>query len=442
MHKFLLFLVMSIFFFIVGCGSESSNVHYPTYNTSINNDTEECQNPNTITAVNPRPMLVILVNYNNVSFQSNSSTWRKKIFGKSDHQLNDYYLEVSSNQFEFQQAMEDSGCANDGIISINIDKNHPDIDINNPAFAQNVYNDLKNALIATDNNVDFSNYDNDANGKITSNELLLTFIIAGFEDAYESTHVTNGIWAHQYCMTESANSPTLDGVSLMGCQNGGNFALFGEKHDIAHPDDATIGIIAHELGHATFNLPDLYNTQNVNSGGIGNFGLMGGGTWAQQNAIEYPGNTPVHFSAWSKIYNGWLNASTSTGNVILHASSSIDYNVVKIPINATSYYLLENRGNNGYDKGLYSLTGNFNGGMALWKVDETKLTAQHFDDNNVNADTQNKGVDLVEAQVGNIDSHGGGGDEDALYYEGNKNSFSTLITNISQRGSSMSLNIN
>jgi M6 family metalloprotease-like protein len=427
MHQYILFFLSSVFFFFVGCGTSSSFEQQE-------DDASLATVPHAQASI---PMLGILINYNNQQISSNETTWSNKLFGKNEHQLNHYYLEVSAMHFEFSKVSENYGIVNDSIISVYLDKDHP-----NSSNLSLTYPDLNAALIVADDYIDFSQYDNNSDGKITPNELLLTFIIAGFEDAYEASHVTNGVWAHQYCMTSNTNSPTLDGVSLMGCQNGGNFALFGERHDISHPHDATIGIIAHELGHATFGLPDLYNTANVNSGGVGYFGLMGSGTWARQNSVEFAGNTPVHFTAWSKIYNGWLNATSSTGNVTLYASSSSSYNVVKIPINATSYYLLENRGNSGYDKGLYSLSGNFDGGMALWKIDKTKLTTQHFEDNNVNADTQNKGVDLVEAQASNIDSSGAGGDEDALYYEGNKNSFSTLITNISQRGSSMSLNIN
>ena len=424
MYKFLLSFFSFIFF--VGCGSGTT--------FEEQDSTSLATVPHAQSSI---PMLGILINYNNQQVSSDDTTWSNKLFGKSEHQLNHYYQEVSNLHFEFAKVTESYGIANDSIVSVNLSKNHP-----NSSNLSLTYPDLKNALTLANSYVDFAQYDTNGDGKITPNELLLTFIIAGYEDAYEASHVTNGVWAHQYCMTTDTNTPTLDGVSLMGCQNGGNFALFGERHDISHPHDATIGIIAHELGHATFDLPDLYNTLNPNSGGIGYFGLMGSGTWGMQNSVDYAGNTPVHFSAWSKIYNGWLQATQSTGNITLNASSSSSYNVVKIPINTTSYYLLENRNNSGYDKGLYSLSGHFDGGVALWKIDTTKLTAQHFDNNNVNADTQSKGIDLVEAQVSSIDNTGGGGDENALYYEGNNNSFSTLITNISQRGSSMSLNIN
>jgi M6 family metalloprotease-like protein len=271
----------------------------------------------------------------------------------------------------------------------------------------------------------------------------LTFIIAGYEDAFEGHHVTNGIWAHQYCMTSSSNVPTLDSVTLMGCANEGNFALFGERHGVTNSHDATIGIIAHELGHSAFHLPDLYNTANINSGGIGYFGLMGAGTWARQNNSEYPGNTPTHFSAWSKYYNGWVTPKTVSANTstTLTQTASLNYDMIKIQINATSYYLLENRNNAGYDKGLYVLDGTFGGGIAIWKIDETKMTSYYFDNNIVNADTTNKGVDLVEARAGTIDSLGSGGDEDALYYQENVNYFLNLVDGISPRASVMNLNI-
>ena len=438
MHKFLLFLISSVFFFFVGCGSGATAPSLALSGCSV-----DSQTTNTVTvATVPHtkasiPMLGILVSYNNVQITSSDSIWSHKLFGYNEHELNHYYKEVSNNQFHFVQATESNGTHNDGIVSIHLNKDHP-----NSSNLSNFYLDLKNALVNLNSYVDFSNYDSDANGKITPDELLLTFIIAGFEDAYENHgHVTNGVWAHQYCMTESTNSPTLDSVSLMGCQNGGNFALFGERHDISDSHDATIGIIAHELGHATFNLPDLYN-MTQSKGGIGNFGLMGAGAWSYTVSDTYPGATPVHFSAWSKVYNKWITPTVHQGFVTLNETFSAGYNIEKISVNSNCYYLLENRNNSGYDRGLYSLGGNFQGGIAIWKIDNTKLTDSHFEHNDVNGDTQNKGVDLVEAKPSNIDSSAGSGHEFVLFYKGNVDSYEAKIANISQRGSSMSLNIN
>ncbi len=423
------FLSLFLIFFL-GCDSDN------TIAVKESNSPQKISSPSI-------PMLGVLVNYSNIQISSNDNIWNKKLFGQEQNQLNHYYLQASSNNFKFTQAQESSATVNDGIISIHLNKKHPNIDIDSHLFTEKVYGDLKDALQATDNFIDFSNYDTDANGYITPNELLITFIIAGYEDAYEGMHVTNGVWGHQSCMVSDSNIPTLDGVKLMDCSNSGNFALFGERHNMSNPHDATIGIIAHELGHSAFDLPDLYNTTNYTSGGIGFFGLMGSGTWASKNSNEYAGNTPTHFSAWSKIYNGWITPITANeSSASLHETASLNYNIIKIPINQNSYYLLENRNNSGYDRGLNSLTGEFNGGIAIWRVNETKLTQTFIDNNTINADTHNKGIDLVEALNGTIDSNGDGGNENALYYKENVSFYENIVSDISQRGSTMNLIIN
>ena len=204
------------------------------------------------------PMLVVLINYNNIEINSSDTVWHNKLFGGEEHQLNHYYAQASNNNFQFIEVVENSNIANDGIISVHLDKNHPNMDIDSSNFESKTYGDFKVALELLDNFLDFSNYDNDANGYITPDELIVTFIIAGYEDAYEGRHVTYGMWGHQSCLQMTTGVPILDGVSLLSCDNKGNFAIFGERHDVENPHDATIGIIAHELGHSTFNLPDLY----------------------------------------------------------------------------------------------------------------------------------------------------------------------------------------
>jgi len=409
---------------------------------NVNNSNSEYTNtniakvPHNLTSI---PMLGILISYNNVHITSSDTIWSEKLFGESEHQLNHYYMQASNGNFHFEKINETNGIYNDGIVSVHLNKNHPDTDIDRYKFDLVTHPDLRDALLAVNNDIDFSNYDTNADGHITPDELLLTFIIAGYEDSYEGHHVTNGIWGHQSC-TYSDYTPIIDGVTLMGCENSGNFAMFGEKHDVNNPHDATIGIIAHELGHSAFSLPDLYNT-NGYEGGIGSFGLMGAGVWTRQNDSEYHGNTPTHFSAWSKVYMQWVEPIEVHGSSSLIETASDDYNVIKIPISANSYYLLENRNNNGYDKGLYSLEGVFNGGIAIWQIDENKLTTNNFLNNNVNNDVEEKGVDLVEAQNTNIDSYSDGG-EKALFYSPEKTSFGTIVTNISTRGSVMNLNIN
>lgn len=441
MNKVYSLLFVLIFF--LGC--DATNNSSSALASSVDSASDVTQ---TTTAKSSIPMLVILVSYSNVQISSSLSTWSQKLFGKDEGELNHYYYQASAGNFEFSP-VENIENISDGVVNISFNKNHPDIDIDYTyVFNNSVHPDLASSLkiIDRETDIDFSNYDTDANGFITPDELLLTFIIAGYEDSYAGKHITNGVWAHQSCISDSSYIPILDGVKLMSCSGGGNYALFGELHyepGMNDKHDATIGIIAHELGHSAFNLPDLYNTSDPDSGGIGYFGLMGSGTWAAKNSYEYPGATPTHFSAWSKIYNKWITPrEESYSSTTLNATSSIDYDIIKIPINSTSYYLLENRNNSGYDQGLYSIDGNFQGGMAIWKIDETKLSQSYFYNNSVNADTNNKGVDLVEAQNGLIDAYGDWGHENALYYSGNKDYFLNLVSDISEPSSVMNLNIN
>lgn len=437
------FIILITILVFLGCspgGSSGTTLNSIVYTSS------ECTNTDILTTSHEitRPMLVVLVSYKDIQIDSSVSTWNSKIFGNSEGQLNNYYDEISNGKFAFTQA---TNC--NGIASVYLDKNHPYADINTYVddYYSQILPDLKLSLEALDDNISFDIYDTDGDGHITPDELLITFIIAGYEDAYEG-HVAQGIWGHQSCV-DSTNTPTLDGVTLMGCIDDGNYALFGEKHNKANPHDATIGIIAHELGHSAFNLPDLYNTSS-STGGIGVFGLMGAGTWTQKDANEYAGATPVHMTAWSKIYNNWItpeDVNDTNITQVLNATSLSSYNIIKIPINLNEYYLLENRYNSGYDRGFYILSDTFTGGMAIWHINEANLTPSRLLANNVNSDTNDKAVDLVEAASANIDS-GGYGDEKNLFYSTNVTSFSgedgneTNITSISVPGETMTLNVN
>lgn len=374
------------------------------------------------------PMLVVLINYNNVKINSSINTWGQKIFSKSEGQLNHYFQEVSNAKFEFSQATE---C--NGIASVTLDKNHPNVDIESSSFSDLVHPDLALALTTLNEKISFDIYDTNGDAKITPKELVFTFIIAGYEDAYEGYHVTNGIWAHKFC-TSTTNTPILDGVDLMGCSTGGNYSLFGERHDITTTRDATIGIIAHELGHSAFSLPDLYDTSDGN-GSIGYFGLMGSGGWSRKDNSEYSGQTPSHMSAWSKVFNNWITPDTSTGagKTVIETFLN-NSNVYKVPIDADNYYLIENRNNNGYDRGLFRLGGDFQGGLAIWKIDENIINT-NLSSNTVN-NGDSRGVDLMEAvDILNNEAN--------LFYDGNVNSFAPAnITSISTRDSVMTLDIN
>ena len=89
------------------------------------------------------PMVVILINYNNVKISSSDTVWHNKLFGREEHQLNNYYAEVSNNHFQYTEVVENSNIKNDGVISVYLDKNHPNTDVDDYDFESKTYGDFK-----------------------------------------------------------------------------------------------------------------------------------------------------------------------------------------------------------------------------------------------------------------------------------------------------------
>ncbi len=182
-------------------------------------------------------------------------------------------------------------------------------------------------------------------------------------------------------------------------------------------------------------LPDLFDT-NTGLSAIGRFGLMDG-----QAIFAYSGCFPPEPSAWEKIYLGWTTPKEAslkdmqiniTTNLAATASDTV---ILKIPINASEYYLVENRirdankdgskvrissqdgsitdllfakDTDGYysynvdslsgvildvDEFDWALPGN---GIVIWHIDENIINSK-ISDNKINTDKNLRGVDVEEA---------------------------------------------
>jgi hypothetical protein len=190
-------------------------------------------------------------------------------------------------------------------------------------------------------------------------------------------------------------------------------------------------------------LPDLFDT-NTGLSAIGRFGLMDG-----QSIFSYSGLFPPEPSAWEKIFLGWVQpviVSPGTFDINLTAglaASLTDTVILKVPINSSEYFLMENRerdvNNNGstltiqlggqtitktFTKdatGYYSFavdsvhgvvtdvdeydwslpgwitdTSNYKGGILIWHIDDNVINAKIATDQ-INTDINDRGVELVEA---------------------------------------------
>ena len=329
-----------------------------------------------------RPLLVILVDFNDVKFTySDADESFQRLFFGDNNSVKDYFLETSYGKLEIIPASEtyttDYNGEDDGVIHVTLDMNHPN----------KLTPDLvKGAFEKANHYIDYASYDKNEDEFITPNELSIILVVAGYEEAYGS--LTPHVWAHKSSLGGHVQH---DGVKLSP------YASIGELH--GHERQATIGVMCHELGHLMLGLPDLYDT-TYESVGIGRWGLMGSG--ASNQIGTYAGDKPAHLCAWSK---ATVNITEPEDIVvsaqevsILDAGNNPDVKRLWIdPYRVKEYFLLEHRQQLGYDSGLPGE------GLLIWHIDDHQCN---------NDDVNHKLVDLEEAdEQDDLDSDANRGDE-------------------------------
>ena len=457
--RLFLILIVSLLLFLISCSKKeedsSSTSSYPCYTTTPS-DKGSCSSISTLTASTKVPLLLVRVQYNNACFSSDETTWANKMFGTSDGQMNHYLAETTYSKYQFTPASETSGCSNDGVITVDIPENHPNTQKNSWSCH------ASKAITEVDSYVNFAAYDTDSNDNLSVSELQVIFMVAGGESA-SNINTPGGVWGMAtslYCDADGDGSVraeegerwlTKDNVNLLGInsssygQNG--YSQFGERQGRSSSDtwDATIGIMAHELGHAYFLLPDLYDTRlsPINSG-IGAFGLMGSGVWGRKSSSEKSGATPVHLSAWSKENISACVPQTvdnGTNNITLPAvykniDNASSCGIYKATTSTSGeYFLFENRSSGGYDQGFngllldnsssYGVWSSYSGGAAIWHIKDILITCS---DNNTCETQSPKLVDLEEANYGDLDNRSSIGRTTHLFYSGNNSTFDNSST--------------
>ena len=373
------------------------------------------------------PTLFILV-----QFTDRAGTYGAANFASLlSNQLQTYFREVSYGRFGTAPAAESHGTANDGVVGwLPLNQPHP-----NTAGSTDVRNQqlAKDAMLAADPYVNYAAFDLNNDNYVDSNELAVVVIPAGYETAYDGGLSSPSVWGHQWSIWAVA-APVVDGKLVGDFHNSaGGYAQFGEIHQ---NHVATIGIMAHELGHLILRLPDLYDTSFI-SEGIGNFSLMAGGSWAQKPTDPYAGQSPVHPDAWCKLYNGWVDPVVNgvgpvtfpaVGSAAATAANAVQMQTTTDP---AQYFLFENRGQYGYDAGLSGLMSGMTGvsgtpgGLAVWHVDESMRTATTWwAPNDI---VTHKFLDLEEADnVSTMDTVVDRGQANDFFFSPNKGVFDDL----------------
>ena len=191
-------------------------------------------------AVTDLPLAVIVVGFNDLPY-NDGFDWGNTIF-RRDSSLAEFYTDMSLGQFTFTPARESSAfgvsgntnaadAADDGVIHVNVDLPHSDWRLEDAYMSKKdilanrtLLEAFTAALEAAGDQIDFAAYDANEDGAITTDELAVGFVFAGYEAAVspDYKHGNNTyLWSHAWSLAEliedyefDAQVPVIGGVQV------------------------------------------------------------------------------------------------------------------------------------------------------------------------------------------------------------------------------------
>lgn len=387
------------------------------------------------------PLLVILGYYDDTKASpscgncatTNPEDVKATVFDADARSVSHYYRAASSGKLTVIPSQESHGTSDDGVVG------WLRLGALMPAAKHSTTTLYKSNRIAADainaamSYVNFSAYDTNKDGVVTSRELGILIVVAGYEGSYgkNANHqpladdkVSPRLWGQSRSFAPGYSNVEVpvqhngdQSVTINTTSHGMTYSIIAELHG---DHAATLGIMVHELGHSLFGLPDLYDVTGESSG-VGVWSVMSYGSWGEGAQDSQAGETPVLPDAWMRLSLGWIEPLMPIAGSLHSAFAAADdqATIIKIPTaEPDEYFLVENRQHYGYDDGLAGLLGTSNfGGLAVWHIDDRIGTPGY---NNDNADAAHKRVDLMAA-VGDdsLDSGLSYGKATNLYYDGN-----------------------
>lgn len=184
--------------------------------------------------------------------------------------------------------------------------------------------------------------------------------------------------------------------------------IFPPTYEGREPSPADPGVYAHEFGHV-LGLPDQYD-YGYDSEGTGVFTLMASGSSGRDIPNRYySGFCPVNLDAWSKYYLGFANPieikpedGKQTVTLAPSSQSGEIYKLVVPGSDGREYFLIENRQQENFDKGLsYSVDGEAVHGLVVYHIDENVLVRNfHRPNEAANWDWNNRGANFKDKKTG------------------------------------------
>lgn len=224
----------------------------------------------------------------------------------------------------------------------------------NPSgYPNNAQKMVEDALALVDPLVDFGQFDSNNDGYIDA----IDFIHSGY-GAETAGAPANSLWSQKWGLPADWVSADNNGNGVKVKVN--DFHTEAALWGTSGTDILRIGVICHETGHF-FGLPDLYDTDPT-SKGIGAWCMMADSWGFAGDQLN-----PPHFSAWCKVFLGWVSVTNlNTPGTYSIGQSETNPQIYKASwgFPPGEYLLIENRQPTGFDMNIPR------GGLAVWHIDE------------------------------------------------------------------------
>ena len=317
--------------------------------------------------------LVVLVDFKNKKFaDGHDLEYYKNVINGKDFtdekegyvgSVRDYFLAQSNGQFELDF---------DVVGPVTMSNNYGYYGYDG-AYQKDekVYEMIKEACDGIQNQVNLKDYDWDGDGEADQ----VFFLYAGLGQASGGSAST--IWPHEselrYWPCGVLSYPTGK-INTYACAN----ELQPETQGSSKYISAGIGTICHEFSHC-LGFADMYDTTGGGGYGMSVFDVM------DQGSYNGNGFVPCNYTAFERIYAGWVESIELIDPATVKDMKSVsDYGRPFIMYNyknTNEYFLLENRQNTGWDKGLYGSNGLL--------ITHVNYVPSRWANNSVNSSNQN-----------------------------------------------------
>lgn len=289
------------------------------------------------TFVGEKKGLVILVNFQNLTFKEDSAQmvfddiFNKVGYDENDHigSVHDYFYDQSYGQFDLDF---------DVVGPVTVSKNYVYYGKNDSSGNDSHPCEMViNACELADSLVNFADYDWDGDGYVDQ----VYIIYAGYGE--NAGAATSTIWPHEWQLSsgeyynDGDGAITLDGVMIdtyaVSCELAGTY---GSTID-------GIGTACHEFSHC-LGYPDFYDTDYSGAWGMNSWDILDEGSY---NGPNGRGEIPAGYSSYERWVAGWLQPIELTGEEVVDSMKPLNDEpeayIIYNDAAPSEYYMMENR---------------------------------------------------------------------------------------------------